>query len=110
MSAARLARIEACLRAAFTPERLLVRDDSHHHVGHAGAASGRGHFHAEIVSAAFVGQPPLARHRAVYAALGALMETDIHALSLRCLTPEEAAGQAAASSAEDPGGAGACRA
>lgn len=52
------------------------------------------HFEATIVSEAFAGQPTLARHRAVYAALGERVGREIHALSLRTLTPAEAgAGQ-----------------
>ena len=50
------------------------------------------HFEAQVVSPAFAGNLPLARHRLVYAALGELMGNEIHALSLRTLTPEEAAG------------------
>ena len=49
------------------------------------------HFEARVVSPAFAGKLPLARHRMVYATLGALMGGEIHALSLRTLTPEEAA-------------------
>ena len=49
------------------------------------------HFEAVVVSAAFAGKLPLARHRMVYATLGSLMGDDIHALQLRTLTPEEAA-------------------
>lgn len=49
------------------------------------------HFEALVVSAAFAGKLPLARHRMVYATLGDLMGGAIHALSLRTLTPEEAA-------------------
>ncbi|MEO6138186.1 MAG: BolA family protein [Luteimonas sp.] len=75
------------LTAAFAPESLLVTDDSHRHVGHAGARDGRGHFTVEIVSDAFAGMAPLARHRAIYAALGEMMTTDIHALSMRANTP-----------------------
>ena len=48
------------------------------------------HFEATIVSDAFRGKLPLARHRLVYATLGALMGNEIHALALRTLTPEEA--------------------
>ena len=51
------------------------------------------HFEASVVCAAFVGKPPLARHRMVYATLGGLMGGEIHALSLRTLTPDEAAKQ-----------------
>ena len=49
------------------------------------------HFEALVVSPAFAGKLPLARHRMVYATLGDLMGGAIHALSLRTLTPEEAA-------------------
>jgi stress-induced morphogen len=49
------------------------------------------HFEAVVVSPAFVGRLPLARHRLVYATLGELMGGAIHALALRTLTPEEAA-------------------
>ncbi len=80
---ARVAAIRDALEAAFTPSELEIRDDSHRHAGHAGARDGRGHFDVRIVSKAFAGMTPLARHRAVYAALGDLMTTDIHALSIR---------------------------
>lgn len=49
------------------------------------------HFEALVVSPAFVGKLPLARHRMVYATLGALMGNEIHALALRTLTPDEQA-------------------
>lgn len=49
------------------------------------------HFEAMVVSSAFAGKLPLARHRLVYATLGELMGGAIHALSLKTLTPEEAA-------------------
>lgn len=48
------------------------------------------HFEATVVSEAFRGKLPLARHRLVYATLGELMGREIHALALRTLTPEEA--------------------
>ena len=91
MSTARIAQIRAALHAAFAPDALLIEDESHLHAGHAGARSGRGHFRVELVSSAFTGMTPVARHRAVYAALGSLMDTDIHALSIRAQTPQEAA-------------------
>ena len=50
------------------------------------------HFEATVVCAAFAGKLPLARHRMVNATLGALMGREIHALQLKTLTPEEAAG------------------
>ncbi len=85
---ARVEAIRAALEAAFAPEALEVVDDSHRHIGHAGAASGQGHFTVRVVSAAFAGMAPLARHRAVYAALGGLMQTDIHALSIQAVIAE----------------------
>jgi len=48
------------------------------------------HFEAVVVSASFQGKRPLARHQAVFAALGERMGGEIHALSLRTLTPDEA--------------------
>jgi BolA family transcriptional regulator, general stress-responsive regulator len=86
----RVAAIRAALEAALSPQSLEVQDDSHRHAGHAGAADGRGHFHVDIVSEAFAGLSPIARHRAVYAAVGSLMDTDIHALAIRARTPAEA--------------------
>lgn len=83
----RVERIREALQQALDPELLEVKDDSHRHAGHEGARDGRGHFKVHVVSAAFEGQLPLARHRAVYAALGTMMETDIHALSIRAETP-----------------------
>lgn len=77
------------LDAALAPAALDIEDESHRHAGHAGARDGRGHFRVRIVSAAFEGKPALARHRAVYAALGDLMQTDIHALAIDARTPEE---------------------
>ena len=85
----RVVRIEAALADAFTPQVLEVVDDSARHAGHAGARDGRGHFNVDIVSDAFAGLSPIARHRAVYAALGDMMTTDIHALSIRARTPGE---------------------
>ena len=83
----RIARMRQLLIAAFSPSELDVVDDSHRHVGHAGARDGRGHFSVRIASDAFVGMTPLARHRAVYAALGDMMDTDIHALSIQATVP-----------------------
>ena len=87
MSDIRVSRIESLLTEAFSPSRLLVKDQSHLHAGHAGAQDGRGHYDVTIVSEAFVGKPPLARHRMVYDALGSLMETDIHALRITASVP-----------------------
>lgn len=77
------------LGAALSPVELEVLDEGHKHVGHPGARDGRGHFCVRIVSAAFADKSPLTRHRMVYAALGDLMQTDIHALSVDAKTKEE---------------------
>ena len=87
----RVERIRALLTDALAPETIEVVDDSHKHAGHAGARGGQGHFGVDIVSAAFAGKLPLARHRLVYAALGDMMQTDIHALSIQARAPDEAA-------------------
>ncbi len=90
MTAERVEMIEQCLREAFSPDELSVVDESHKHVGHPGARDGRGHFHVRIVSVQFTGLPRLARHRRVYRAMGELMTTDIHALSIEALSKNEA--------------------
>ena len=89
MSADRVERIREAL-SALQPVRLDIRDDSAKHAGHAGARDGRGHFSVSIVSAAFDGLSPLQRHKRVYAAMGALMDTDVHALAVVAKTPAEA--------------------
>lgn len=88
----RVAAIRAAIEAALAPSALEIEDESHRHAGHAGAKDGRGHFRVAVVSAAFAGLTPIARHRAVYAAVGELMTTDVHALAISARTPEEAAG------------------
>ena len=88
MSVDRMAEIEKRLRAALNPINLDVRDDSAKHVGHASAGGG-GHFHADIVSEVFADKTLLERHRMVYAALGDLMEREIHAFSMSAKTPDE---------------------
>jgi len=85
----RVEAIRAAIQAALAPQSLVVEDDSARHAGHAGARDGRGHFNVEVVSDAFTGLNPIARHRAVYAAVGDLMTTDIHALSISARTPQE---------------------
>jgi len=87
-----LSDIEALLRerlAFLEPLRLEVIDDSALHAGHAGAREG-GHYRLLIVSTGFAGKSTLQRHRLIYDALGELMRSRIHALSIRSLTPEEA--------------------
>ena len=88
MTAERVATIRARLEQAFAPEELEIIDDSHRHAGHAGAKDGRGHFRVRIVAEKFAGTKTLERHRMVYAALGTLMQTDIHALTVDARSPD----------------------
>lgn len=81
--------LELALRSALAPSFLELLDESHKHRGHAGAADGRSHFALRVVSEQFAGLRPLARHRLVYAALGSLMETDVHALAIAAWAPGE---------------------
>jgi BolA protein len=85
----RRARIEERLRRELDATHVEVVDESHLHAGHAGAASGGGHFRALVVSPRFAGLSRLAAQRLVYAALGELMRGEIHALGLTTLTPEQ---------------------
>ena len=85
----RLERIRACLERALQPAQLDIDDESHRHAGHEGARDGRGHFRVRIVAAEFSGMPLIKRHQRVYAALGDLMRTDIHALALDARAPGE---------------------
>lgn len=75
--------------ATLEPETCTLEDESAQHKGHAGAASGGGHFRVTLVSPKFRNLTTLARHRLVYETMGELMQREIHALSITALTPEE---------------------
>jgi BolA protein len=85
----RVTLIESRLREAFAPRKIEVRDDSRLHAGHEGARGGGGHFAVTIVSPQFQGKSAVQRHQMIYRALGDMMKKDIHALSIRALTPDE---------------------
>ena len=89
MSTERSEQIRECLLAHFSATELLVKDQSHLHAGHAGAKDGRGHFDVTVVAEEFSGKTRLERHRMVYDALGKLIESDIHALSIKAIAPSE---------------------
>jgi BolA protein len=78
------------LLAVLEPSLIELSDGSHMHVGHAGAASGGGHYSLKIVSPRFEGQRLVMRHRLVYDALQEMMKSDIHALAITALAPSEA--------------------
>jgi len=89
----RIARaIRQRLTAALAPSHIALVDQSAQHAGHAGARpEGESHFQLTILAEAFEGRSRIERQRMVFAALGDLMQTDIHALSITALTPAEAA-------------------
>lgn len=89
MAEATIALMRARLSAALAPSEIRIVDDSARHAGHAGAASGGGHYQLHLRSAAFSGLPRVARHRLVYDALHDLMKRDIHALAMTLLAPDE---------------------
>jgi BolA protein len=86
----RLQAIQERLEQTLQPRSCEVQDDSAAHKGHAGAASGAGHFTVKIVSEKFEGLNRISRHRLVYDAVGDLMHTEIHALVIHALSPSEA--------------------
>jgi BolA protein len=78
------AEIERRLRTALNPTSFALVDDSEKHRGHGGYnPAGESHFSLRIESAAFAGMTRIQRQRAVYAALGDLMDGRVHALSIR---------------------------
>jgi BolA protein len=89
----RVARaIRQRLTETLAPSRLDLVDQSARHAGHAGARpEGESHFELTIVAEAFAGKNRIERQRMVFAALGDLMQTDIHALAITALTADEAA-------------------
>jgi BolA protein len=81
--------LEAAIRgrlAVLEPVRVDLVDEEHLHIGHGATGA---HWQVTIVSEAFRGKLPLARHRMVYEALGDLMKRDIHALRIAALAPEQ---------------------
>jgi BolA protein len=89
MTPDRATMIHERLTRALQPVELEIIDDSAKHAGHAGAASGGGHFIVNIVSPAFASKSLIQRHRMVYEAVGDIMHNEIHALSIQAKTPEE---------------------
>ena len=90
MTSNRITIIQQKLSAELQPTKLEVIDDSHLHAGHAGAEGDKGHYTVHIVSSQFEGLRPIARHQLVYKAVAEMMHTEIHALSIIALAPNEA--------------------
>ena len=75
---------------AFPEAAIQVEDESHLHVGHAGAAGGAGHFRVRVIDARFNALQRIARHRLVYDAVSDWMPERVHALHIIAMTLEEA--------------------
>ncbi len=85
----RIARIISRLETALAPLECVLEDDSARHAGHAGAASGGGHYNLRIVSSQFEGLRLVTRHRLVYDSVHDMMHNEIHALAIVALAPSE---------------------
>ena len=82
--------MEQLLRAALTPTRLEVINDSGRHRGHSGDdGSGESHFTVVVESTAFAGKSRLERQRLVNGALGDIPGQRVHALAIRAIAPGE---------------------
>jgi BolA protein len=85
------------LTDALSPELLEIVDDSARHAGHHheggmdGRPGGESHFNLTVVAAAFEGQGRVERQRTINALLREQLAGPLHALSIRALTPTEAA-------------------
>ena len=88
-TATRQQRIVALVTAALDPVLLELEDESALHAGHAGAASGGGHYRMKIVSTRFEGLRLVMRHRLVYDSVHDMMRNEIHALAITALAPSE---------------------
>ncbi|GAA3902916.1 BolA family transcriptional regulator [Sphingomonas limnosediminicola] len=78
------------LNSAISPASIQLVDDSEQHRGHGGYnPSGESHFSLQIESPAFAGKNRVQRQRMIYAAIGDLMESRVHALSIRATAPGE---------------------
>ncbi|ATD61553.1 MAG: BolA family protein [Janthinobacterium svalbardensis] len=85
----RMQRIRTRLETALSPLECVLEDDSARHQGHAGAASGGGHYNLRIISSQFEGLRLVMRHRLVYDSVHDMMHNEIHALAIVALAPSE---------------------
>lgn len=77
------------LTGALHPTLLEIADDSAQHLGHGGYDAEGSHFTVTIVSPSFQGKNTVERHRLVYAALGDMMQREIHALRIDACSTNE---------------------
>jgi BolA protein len=82
--------LETSLKEAFSPERLIVTDESAAHAGHAGhRPGGESHFRVRIASSSFAGLSRLERHRRVNEAARPAFVAGVHALAIEAVAPSE---------------------
>ncbi len=84
----RIKLINERLTSALSPQQLEIIDNSHKHRGHAGAKDGAGHYTLHIASSLFKNKSLIECHRMIYAALGDLLPTQIHAVSIKIIALE----------------------
>jgi BolA protein len=89
MTAERVEMIRERLTNNLHPTELDIVDESARHAGHAGAASGGGHFIVNISASIFKDKTLIQRHRLVHDAVDDIMHSEIHALSIQAKTPDE---------------------
>ncbi len=89
MNTERMVKIKTFLQQSLEPDSVEIVDDSAKHKGHEGAKAGGGHFNVTIVAKIFQNKTLIQRHRLVYDALNEMMKQEIHALSIKAITPEE---------------------
>ncbi|MHC8598467.1 BolA family protein [Arenicellales bacterium IMCC55707] len=82
-------QIHQRLMESLSAESVEIEDQSHLHAGHAGAASGGGHYDVIVISSAFNDLNTLGRHRLIYNTVDDLMKKEIHALSIQAFSPDE---------------------
>ena len=82
-------QIHQRLMESLNAESVEIEDQSHLHAGHAGAASGGGHYDVIVISSEFNDLNTLGRHRLIYSAVDDLMKKEIHALSIQAFSPDE---------------------
>lgn len=73
---------------SLSPTRLEIKDDSAAHAGHTGNRGG-GHYVVTVESSHFTGKSTIIRHRMVYQAVGDLMPSRVHALSINAIAPDD---------------------
>lgn len=84
-----LESIRIKIESKLTPSFLNIIDESHLHIGHPGAQSGMFHIRVQITSPCFDGLSKIKQHQLIYAALGSLMQTHIHAVAIE-IKPKDA--------------------